>query len=176
MLTGDHCRQPIENRKLAQKHPGGEGATVRVRTGRMSDEIDRPHACQFVLGQCPSTQATTLNRPRRGGPASPIALFSGPCHVGNRDKPCPLCDILGVYHQSHKSITLIPGPTGSKLYSAFLRFSPLSQYELPPRTFKTAAQSESETMVDLMIVVAFIGAVVAPAIFAVRADTKVTRR
>jgi hypothetical protein len=31
-------------------------------------------------------------------------------------------------------------------------------------------------MVDLMIVVAFIGAVVAPAIFAVRADTKVTRR
>jgi hypothetical protein len=31
-------------------------------------------------------------------------------------------------------------------------------------------------MVDLLIVVAFIGAVVAPAIFAVRADTKVTRK
>jgi hypothetical protein len=31
-------------------------------------------------------------------------------------------------------------------------------------------------MIDMLIVVAFIGAVVAPAVFAVRADTKVTRR
>jgi hypothetical protein len=31
-------------------------------------------------------------------------------------------------------------------------------------------------MVDILIVVAFIGAVVAPAIFAVRADTKMPRR